>query len=72
MIKKELSRLCKNSLIYGIGGALNRFIGLLLLPFFTRVLSPEDYGIVALLSIGSSYEWGFEFGNHELNRTFVL
>lgn len=51
MIKKELSRLCKNSLIYGIGGALNRFIGLLLLPFFTRVLSPEDYGIVALLSL---------------------
>ena len=49
MINIALARLGKNSLIYGIGGAFNRFIGLILLPFFTRALSPEDYGVLALL-----------------------
>lgn len=47
----ELIRLAKGSLIYGIGGVLQRFIGLLLLPFFTRVLTPGEYGIMALISL---------------------
>jgi O-antigen/teichoic acid export membrane protein len=51
LIKTALFRLGKNSFIYGIGGAFNRFIGLFLLPFFTRALSPKDYGVVALLSL---------------------
>lgn len=51
MIKEALLRLTRGSLIYGIGGILQRFIGLLLLPFFTRVLTPEDYGVVALVSL---------------------
>jgi O-antigen/teichoic acid export membrane protein len=51
LIKTALFRLGKNSFIYGIGGAFNRFIGLFLLPFFTRALSPKDYGIVALISL---------------------
>lgn len=38
-------------MIYGLGGAFNRFIGLFLLPFFTRALSPKEYGVVALLSL---------------------
>ena len=51
MINIALARLGKNSLIYGIGGAFNRFIGLILLPFFTQVVPPEDYGVLALLSL---------------------
>jgi O-antigen/teichoic acid export membrane protein len=53
MLKIALIRLTKGSLIYGVGGMLQRFMGLLLLPFFTRVLSPEDYGVVALISLVS-------------------
>jgi O-antigen/teichoic acid export membrane protein len=30
---------------------LQRFMGLLLLPFFTRELTPADYGVVALISL---------------------
>lgn len=41
--------MAKGFLIYGIGGILQKFMGLLLLPLFTRVLSPEDYGVLALL-----------------------
>ncbi|MEI6837758.1 MAG: oligosaccharide flippase family protein [Alcaligenaceae bacterium] len=51
MLKTALARLAKGSLIYGIGGMLQRFMGLLLLPFFTRVLTPEDYGVVALIAL---------------------
>lgn len=51
MLKSALSRLARGSLIYGIGGMLQRFMGLLLLPFYTRALSPQDYGVVALVSL---------------------
>ena len=47
----ELSRLAKGSMIYGMGSAFQRFLGLLLLPFFTRVLSPQEYGVVALIGL---------------------
>ena len=51
MIKTAIIRLTKGSIIYGLGGVLQRFMGLLLLPFFTHVLTPKDYGIVALISL---------------------
>lgn len=51
MLKTALARLAKGSLIYGIGGMLQRFMGLLLLPLFTRALTPQDYGVVALVSL---------------------
>jgi len=51
MLKTALHRLAKGSLIYGIGGMLQRFMGLLLLPFYTRELSPHDYGVIALVSL---------------------
>jgi O-antigen/teichoic acid export membrane protein len=46
-----MGRLLKGSAVYGLGTILQRFMGLLLLPFFTKVISPEDYGIVALISL---------------------
>ena len=51
MIKNAINRLAKGSFIYGIGGMLQRFMGILLLPFFTRVLTPEDYGVISLVSL---------------------
>jgi len=51
MLKLAITRLAKGSIVYGIGGMLQRFMGLLLLPFFTQVLTPADYGVVALVSL---------------------
>lgn len=51
MVKAAISRLARGGLIYGLGGMLQRFIGLLLLPLFTRELSPGEYGIIALISL---------------------
>lgn len=50
-MKEQIFRLGKNSVIYGVGGMLTRFINLLLLPLFTAYLTPADYGVLALLAL---------------------
>jgi len=40
----------KNALIYGIGNGLTKVLGLILLPFYTSVLAPSDYGVLASLT----------------------
>lgn len=50
-MKGQLKRLLRGSAIYGIGGFLNRFIGILLLPLFTSYLTPKDYGIISVLNV---------------------
>jgi O-antigen/teichoic acid export membrane protein len=45
-----LKRLFKETLIYGLSRYLTKFIGVILLPLYTAVLTPEDYGILDLLS----------------------
>jgi O-antigen/teichoic acid export membrane protein len=44
----HLKRLSKQVLIYGLGDAVTRMTGLILLPVYTRFLRPEDYGQLAL------------------------
>jgi O-antigen/teichoic acid export membrane protein len=45
----QMRRLGKHSAIYGLGGLVQRLLAVLLLPVYTRYLSPEDYGTVATL-----------------------
>ena len=45
----ELRRLGKHSAIYGFGGLVQRILAVLLLPVYTRYLTPSDYGIVETL-----------------------
>ncbi|RAZ51788.1 lipopolysaccharide biosynthesis protein [Campylobacter hyointestinalis] len=44
----------KNSLIYIVGTIVTRGIGILLVPIYTRYLSPSDYGIIDLFTIVAS------------------
>ena len=41
----------KNSFIYTIGTVLTRGIGIILVPIYTRYLSPAEYGIIDLFMI---------------------
>ncbi len=41
----------KDTFLYGIGSGLRKFIGIFLLPFYTRALTPEDYGVLS--SVGT-------------------
>ena len=59
MLKFDYKRFSTDMLVYGVGNIIQKFIGLLLLPFFTRFLHTEDYGIMALLTLMSSLVGGF-------------
>jgi O-antigen/teichoic acid export membrane protein len=45
-----LKELTKTFLIYGVASSIGKFIGLIFVPIYTRIFSPEQYGIVDLIS----------------------
>jgi len=49
-----LIELVTDSAIYGLSQAGAAFVGLLLLPILTRVFSPDEYGVIGLISPGIS------------------
>lgn len=50
-MKQQIFNLGKNSLIYGFGSVITRFISLFTLPIFTSYLRPEEYGVLAMLAL---------------------
>lgn len=50
-IRKQLNRLARHTLTYGLGRILGKFVSFLLLPVFTTYLTPEDYGISSILGV---------------------
>ena len=51
-MKQHLSKLGKQTLIYGISGTALQAVGLLTLPIFARVFSPTEYGVLELVTVG--------------------
>lgn len=47
----QLRKTAKHSSIYALGTMLRRLTGLVMLPIYTRYLTPADYGVVELLSM---------------------
>lgn len=45
-----MGSVAKHTIIYGVGVGLNRLAGFLMLPIYTRFLTPADYGVLELLS----------------------
>ncbi|MGN6292813.1 MAG: lipopolysaccharide biosynthesis protein [Chitinophagaceae bacterium] len=39
----------KSIFLYGLAGSIGKFIGLLLMPIYVRIFSPEEYGIIDLI-----------------------
>lgn len=50
----ELKSLFKHSVIYSIGNIMSRAIGFLMIPVYTRYLTPADYGTVEILTLTST------------------
>jgi O-antigen/teichoic acid export membrane protein len=46
---ERLKELMRHSAVYGLGGIVARVLGVLLLPLYTRYLSPRDYGLIETL-----------------------
>ena len=49
-----MSKIIKNASFYTIGNILPQTIGFFLLPFYTRYLTPADYGIISSLQVLTS------------------
>lgn len=47
----ELLKILKHTLIYGAGNILAKMIGFLLIPVYTRYLTPADYGVIEILDL---------------------
>ncbi|MDY6896187.1 MAG: oligosaccharide flippase family protein, partial [Thermotogota bacterium] len=51
MASNEFGFLLKHSTIYGISTVLSQAIGFIMLPVYTRYLTPKDYGVLNLIEI---------------------
>ncbi len=47
---KQIKELGKDTLVYGLSATVTRFIGIFLVPLYTRVFLPADYGIIAMIT----------------------
>jgi len=54
-MKHRFKQLGKDSLIYGIGGVLAKGIGFFLLPVYTRIFSPAEFGTIEMLLVLNSF-----------------
>ncbi|OGC91171.1 MAG: hypothetical protein A2W25_10300 [candidate division Zixibacteria bacterium RBG_16_53_22] len=50
-ITSEAKVLTRHSLIYGMAPVLSGIVGFIMLPIYTRNLTPADYGVLELISI---------------------
>ena len=50
-LKKDIKRIANNALGFGIGGILARAVGFLLIPVYTRFLTPADYGVLEIANV---------------------
>jgi len=46
---QQLKKLAKESVIYGVGGALSRFVSVITAPILTHTFAPSEYGVIGLL-----------------------
>src|ERR1022692_3674856 len=49
-----MNRLLKSSAIYTCGSLLRQVVSFLMLPIYTRHLTPADYGVVEMMSVVTS------------------
>ncbi len=48
----QIKRLLSDSVIYGLSGVFTRFISIFLTPIYTRIYTPDDYGVISILTNG--------------------
>lgn len=68
----NIKRLAGHVVVYGFGNAGNRVVGFLLIPVYSRYLTPEDYGVLALVAMLGQVLYAFlNMGqNSALFRTY--
>ena len=61
----RIKNLFQNLAVYGLGDAATSIASLLLLPIYTRYLTPEDYGVITMLLMVEAvakvtFRWGVD------------
>src|SRR6266542_889459 len=51
---RQIGRLARHSAVYGLGGLVSRILAVLLLPLYTKYLTPGDYGRIETLIAASA------------------
>ena len=54
MIRSLFVQLSRESFVYGLSAACAKLVGLILVPIYTRLLAPDDYGLLGLITTGTS------------------
>ena len=49
-LRRHLRQLASESLVYGLAGVVSSLIGIVLVPVYTRIFSPVQYGVLSLIS----------------------
>ncbi len=52
-MKASYTDLIRHSAVYGVGQILSRVASVILLPIYTRYLTPADYGVIAILDLAA-------------------
>lgn len=53
----KIKQLLGEAFVYGLSSVLGRFLNFLLLPIYTRILSPDDYGVLNIINTTFSIIW---------------
>lgn len=53
LMRNDLKKLLGDSVIYGLSGVISSLISIFLIPLYTRVFQPADYGVISLLTTTS-------------------
>lgn len=61
----RIRALAKESLVYGVSSIVSRFLSFLLVPFYTHVFTPSDFGIQSIIFtiipfLNILYQFGFD------------
>jgi O-antigen/teichoic acid export membrane protein len=48
---RRFRQLGKDSIVYGMGGVVGKSISVFLLPIYTRIFSPADYGTIEMMAV---------------------
>ena len=50
----QLMRLAKDSVVYGFTNAANLFVGIFLLPLYTRIFTTSEYGAIEIINLSAT------------------
>lgn len=76
-MRTHLKRLGSETAVYGISTIVGRFLNFLLVPFYTNVLTPGDYGIVTyayslIAFVNVIYSYGMESAYFKYSSTLEI